>query len=249
VLKAVKQNGDALQYATGGLRGDWDVVLQAVGRTSEALRHAPPAFSEDRGFLLEAVAKNFRVMYVIKPWLQAMECNGLALQFAAPQLRDDSRVVLRAVEQNGHALQFASPQLRADREVVLAAVAERGHALQHAPIELRGNPSVVLEALARNGCALQHASDPLRADVAMVLLSTVKPQGPTGQAVPHVQPAWAPLDREPFSALALEALAAKWEIYPSSFIKDARGQTGGCGELLDCLPAHYPEFAHGQREL
>ena len=39
--------------------------------------------------------------------LLALDSDGLALEFASPELREDREVVLRAVKADGEALQFA----------------------------------------------------------------------------------------------------------------------------------------------
>jgi Domain of unknown function (DUF4116) len=47
VLAAVKQNGYALQYATGKLKNDKDVVLAAVRQNGEALDYASDELKRD----------------------------------------------------------------------------------------------------------------------------------------------------------------------------------------------------------
>ena len=54
--------------------------------------------------------------------LAAIGENGMVLQFASDELRNNKEVVLAAVEQDGRALQFASEDLKGDEDIVLAAV-------------------------------------------------------------------------------------------------------------------------------
>ncbi|CAE7179843.1 unnamed protein product, partial [Symbiodinium microadriaticum] len=63
---------------------------------------------------------------------EACWANGLALQHAPPELRNDWEVVMCAVSKSGTALMWASSELQADREVVLKAVEENGGALEYA---------------------------------------------------------------------------------------------------------------------
>lgn len=100
VLAAVQQSGDALQFASDGLREDREVVLAAVQKKGSAIRWASAQLQMDREVGLEAVRQ-----------------NGKALQFCGANLRADRAVVLAAVEQHGSALQWAKPDLRRDREV------------------------------------------------------------------------------------------------------------------------------------
>ena len=117
--------------------------------------------------------------------LQLMSMYGNALQ-RAPAFLGDREVVLAAVRSNGLALEFAALELRADREVVLAAVQEASQAhigvdarfafamppktaLQFALGELRADPAIVLAAVKTNGLTLAHAAPPLQEDRAMVL--------------------------------------------------------------------------------
>ena len=71
--------------------------------------------------------------------LAAVKADGMALEYASPELRADREVVLAAVQQYGLVLTYASKELRADREVVLAAVRQDGRAIYSASPELRAD--------------------------------------------------------------------------------------------------------------
>ena len=76
--------------------------------------------------------------------------NGLYLQFASPELRNDREIVLAAVNRDGLALRFASPELQGNREIVLAAVNNEGRALEYVSLELRRDRETVLAAIKQN---------------------------------------------------------------------------------------------------
>eukprot|EP00971_Amphidinium_carterae_P310303 6166165-Amphidinium_carterae.1 len=100
-LKAVRQKHaqrESALFFIDALRGDREVVLQAVAQNGLALQFAPQLLRGDREVL------------------QAIDQNGLALQFATEDFRGDREVVLHAVQQNGLALQYATEALRGDRE-------------------------------------------------------------------------------------------------------------------------------------
>ena len=100
--------------------------------------------------------------------MTAVAQNGMALQYATAELREELRgdhdVVMAAVGQDGTALEYATAELRGDREVVMKAAAQNGHNFQHATKEVSGDREVVMAAVAENGYAVQYASDELRGD-------------------------------------------------------------------------------------
>ena len=129
VLKAVKNTGNALKYASVALKADKEVVMAAVKRNGYALYHASPALRADKKFVMEAVKK-----------------DGNALEWASAELKADKEVVLEAVKQHGWTLQFASEALGSDKHVVLEAVKRDGLALLFASRELQSKPHLKLLA-------------------------------------------------------------------------------------------------------
>ena len=76
--------------------------------------------------------------------------DGMALQYASKERRNDEELVLFALARNGLALQFASRALRDNQKVVLAAVARNPDALRYASptMQAGGLTSYVREILA-----------------------------------------------------------------------------------------------------
>ena len=104
VLKAVKQNGEALSEASLDLIDDKEVVLAAVKQNGKALQHAPIYLRNDKDVVLASVTQ-----------------NGKALRYAFG-MKKDRDVVLAAVKQNGKALIYASDELKKDKQLQLEAV-------------------------------------------------------------------------------------------------------------------------------
>jgi hypothetical protein len=153
VLAAVRENGNALQYASCWLKWDRELVLAAVRQNGNALQYASFWLRSDREVVREAVGQ-----------------NGNALQYASRWLRSDREVVFAAVRQNGNALQYADDRLRADREVIFAAVRQNGNALGYADnYFFSGDREVVLAAVRQNGNALRYAHRRLQGDKEFVL--------------------------------------------------------------------------------
>jgi hypothetical protein len=119
----------------------------------------------DRDKLLAAVQQ----MYGRAVWSAAVHRDGLALEHASTELKENRGVVLAAVHQNGLALRHSSAELKGDREVVLAAVQRHGCALCYASAELKADREVVLAAVQHHGRALEYASPELQADREVVL--------------------------------------------------------------------------------
>ena len=57
------------------------------------------------------------------------------------QMKNDATVVMEAVQQNGLALQYASEEMKGNETIVMAAVKQYGFALRHASEEMKGNPA------------------------------------------------------------------------------------------------------------
>jgi hypothetical protein len=140
--------------------------------TSEGKLHVLPYVSN----LSENLLQNFEFM------LKVVKQNGLALQWASPELKNDKALALAAVKQNGYALHYASEPLQDDREVVEVAIAngrgiigtheedeeefekQRSGVLGATSPALRNDRQIVLAALAKNKAAVEFASDELKDD-------------------------------------------------------------------------------------
>lgn len=88
-LKAVENDGRALQFVHNKLKKDKGLVLAAVRQDGYALKFADHCFAEDREVVQAAI-----------------EQNGLALSFASSELQKDAGLVTAAIAGNGTALQF-----------------------------------------------------------------------------------------------------------------------------------------------
>ena len=134
LLEQIKRgNLLAFRYASEELRGDREVVLEAVRQNGNALRYASKELQGDRELVLEAVRQ-----------------DGIALWYASKELKEDREVVLAAVTKDGDSLQYASKELRGDPQVVLAAVRQDGYALEYASEELRADLNFIKEVIKQN---------------------------------------------------------------------------------------------------
>ena len=133
VLKIVKQNGFALEYASEELKNDKEIVLEVVKQNGYALKYASKELKNDKEVVLEAVKQ-----------------NGYALRFVSETLKNDKQIVLISVRQNGNALHYASEILKNDKEVVLISVKQDGYAIYFASETLKNNKEFILMSVKEN---------------------------------------------------------------------------------------------------
>ena len=128
--------------------------------------------------------------------LQAVQKDGLLLEFASSRLRNDRSVVIEALQNSGDAIKFAGSTFRDESDVILLAyktyknafeyaskrvkdstdlfislVSKKGEELKWASERLKASKSVVSKAVSNNGSSLQHANEKLRDDKEVVLLA------------------------------------------------------------------------------
>ena len=126
VVQAVKNNGEALRYASEELRADKEFVLEAIKHSGDASQYASRELWADKEFVLEAFKYDAGASF-----------RNVSEELKA-ELKTNEEFLLKAIKVNGLALEYASKKLRADRDVVLEAVKNNGAALQFAllPIDL-----------------------------------------------------------------------------------------------------------------
>ena len=113
------------------LKGDREVVIEAITADAHAFEYASEDLRGDREIVTQAVLQ-----------------NGYILKYASREMRGDRQIVMQAVSQEGHALEFATEELRGDREIVMAAITENGYALASATEEIRSDSEIMEAVLA-----------------------------------------------------------------------------------------------------
>ena len=153
VMAAVLKNAGT--FRSTELKGDYDVVLEAMRHDASHLQDASEALKSNREIVLAAGS----------------------LQYASEQLRADRDFVSAIVKHNPNELGYASDELRADRALVAAAVQTSGMSLQHASVALRADRAIVMSALQTHYMAAQqscgnpfyYASAELQADQSVAI--------------------------------------------------------------------------------
>nr|CAG4714939.1 unnamed protein product [Naegleria fowleri] len=207
VLAAVKQNGEALNWAHGNLAMDKEIALEAIKQNKKALRFVAEDLLLDYEFMLTALKLIFPEFSHLTTFdysnkdimMKLVQENGMLLEFASDELKNDRDIVLNAVNNNGNALEFASDGLKndieitflavknayfalynvcsefkSDKQVVLSAVHRHGSSLKFASDDLKNDKEVVMAAVRQNGYALSYASDDMKNDIEVVLQAVMQ---------------------------------------------------------------------------
>ena len=167
VLAAVKQNWIALKYTSEEFKNDKDIVLAAIEQDGHALEYASEELQNNKDIVLEAVKQYGYSSEELRNKdivLATIKRDGRALKYTSEKFKNNKEIVLAAVKKDGRALEYASEKLQNNKDIVLAAVKQNGFALEYASENLQNNKKIVLAAVKQNGFALQFASEKLKND-------------------------------------------------------------------------------------
>ena len=99
--------------------------------------------------------------------MEAVQENGLALEFASEKLRNDEEVVTTAVTHNlafSSAIEFASKNVKLKDSVVLKIIEHNGANFEFVPEKFKDNFCIVMSAVRNFGYAIMYASKNLQLD-------------------------------------------------------------------------------------
>jgi hypothetical protein len=198
MLEAVRDNGLRLKFASEKVKYNEQVVFQAIDTDALAvefipkslvpcvLNHVSDTYKSNKDFMLYAIEKDPESMRhvamglkVLRSFvLEALQRNGLALQFCLDPFKEDEEIVKCASLQNPSSVAHASVSLktnhsflstftsdfRTSKDFFNSILKQNGHALQYASYELKIDPDIVKAAVIQDGLALQHASKDLCQD-------------------------------------------------------------------------------------
>lgn len=124
VLRSVRNDGNAIQYAPKELKSDRQIIFAALDSSNgAAFEHLDGDAQEDPEIIKRAVAKCGCILAELSEEyrededivLLAVKNDGLALEYASEDLRDSEAICLAACMQNGLSLEFASEILQNNR--------------------------------------------------------------------------------------------------------------------------------------
>lgn len=128
VLRIVKQNWEVFAHLSEALRSDKEIAHAAIAQNWRALEYAGEAGKKDPEIVMEACKQDPRAVLKAPSQLNhkgvmriVLSKEGMLLEQAGEEVKDDAKLVQLAVADNWHALQFASENVRGMKDVVLPA--------------------------------------------------------------------------------------------------------------------------------
>lgn len=112
--------------------------------------------------------------------------SGIALEHAAPELRDDAEVVFAAISQTGVAAQYASSRLRRDPDFMMQAFIKDHRTLKYAAPDLRSDASFMNRAMGVSSMAFMFLSEELKHN--SEFMSVALSKGAHRDILRHVSP-------------------------------------------------------------
>lgn len=160
VLAAIdRSHGEAIKFAGDQIRADREVMLAAMGHNGSLYKYANSSLGLDVDFMKAA--------------LQQAPCRNCPLPtwqwHTSPAICMDKTFMLLMVARQGVALQYAGSELRDDEELVRAAMHAYPLAFQYASFALRGNRAFATYAVGVSLQNLFYVSEDLRSDRNFVL--------------------------------------------------------------------------------
>ena len=174
-LSKVRKDGWVLEKAPKELRGDKQLVLEAIKQQYDAIRYASTELQHDKEVVLTALKQHPAGAFCYVPddlkqdkemILASVQLDGMLLEQVPPQFQNDYDVVLSAVKQCGYAYQYASDNLKSNRNIVLVAVSTNGAVVDRLPADskLRQDKDVCLAAIKSNPYAIKYIADNMKRD-------------------------------------------------------------------------------------
>jgi len=158
VLEALTYSWRWLDNMSDQLRSDRAFILRATAINRWALQCASDDVRADKDFEKLCLTGGRR-QYI----MDLMRDNGRSL-CRAHDLKNDPEIVTTAVNSNGSALEYAAPELQADRAIVMQAINNDPMALQWAAPELKCDRNVLVAALEKDTRAVEWVPRELMAD-------------------------------------------------------------------------------------
>ena len=192
VLSAVKIDGVALSYVAQKLRGDKEIVLQAMKHdldnklyfnNSTVFKYADDVIKDNKTFALKAVTLNIKAYDYLSDRLKqdqdvvltAIRTNAMVFDKLPAILKTNEIIILATAGEYPQAYQYANKELRKDKVLALRIIKNNKGSLKTSGLfslmdtELKKDKDVMLAAVKNEGKLLQYASKTLRNDKKIVL--------------------------------------------------------------------------------
>jgi hypothetical protein len=184
VMAAVKQNGNAIAYASDNLKRTREIILAAL-KTDDVFKILPPDIRANREYLLRAVTTHSPQFYqnlqpaalrndddVVMAYISGIEnatSSKKKFRDVPPQFRSNPKFVLAAATRLSDSLvDVTDPTLLVNRNFAINCIQANWGTLRYFPA-FQDDKEVVSQAIAINGIALRNASPRLKQDREFVI--------------------------------------------------------------------------------
>ena len=156
VLRIVQQNWEAFAHLSEELRSDKEIAYAAISQNWRALDFAGESRKNDPDIVSQACRQDARAVMMAPSMLGhkgvmsiVVAADGMLLEKASAEVKEDPAIVKIAVAQDWHALQFASEHVRGLKDVVFPALKNDPSltVMDWTAPSLRCDPVVMLEFL------------------------------------------------------------------------------------------------------
>lgn len=157
------------QIITNEKISDYPINLDNIGNIFAVI---PEKLKGNKKIVLEAVEQNGLALEFASSAMKknrevvikAVEENAFALEFADEIRRNDKTIAIKAVRQNGLAFEFVSDRLKKDRDVISAAIKQNYRAFELLPTDMKVNRLLILEMVKEEGIILKIIPEELMKD-------------------------------------------------------------------------------------
>ena len=163
VSKALVKDG--LKYVSQRIRGDKDLVIEAIKLHKYRLKHFCEELKDDKevaialvthyDYYLKDLSQKFQDDYDVVE--AAIAKSPRSLQFASERLRSDKNIINKAVAMSINCLMDVSETVFRDRESMLDLIAEHPYAFNFAVPELKNDQAFIDSAKLRNPKVIKYA--------------------------------------------------------------------------------------------
>nr|WP_317279415.1 DUF4116 domain-containing protein [uncultured Fusobacterium sp.] len=186
VLKAVKEDGLLLKYASETLRNDRELVIEAIKNNDWALEFASDELKKDFLICVMACLKksNKNLMRFISPELKSNRYFILTLvledisffSYCDKSLKADKEFILEVIKRGKKSASYniytyISKTLRKDKDIIFEGIKHKLFHTYNIPLEFRDNKEIMIELIKIDSSILEYASDRLKDNEKIVKLA------------------------------------------------------------------------------
>lgn len=186
VLKAVKEDGLLLKYASETLRNDRELVIEAIKNNDWALEFASDELKKDFLICVMACLKksNKNLMRFISPELKSNRYFILTLvledisffSYCDKSLKVDKEFILEVIKRGKKSASYniytyISKTLRKDKDIIFEGIKHKLFHTYNIPLEFRDNKEIMIELIKIDSSILEYASDRLKDNEKIVKLA------------------------------------------------------------------------------